>query len=314
MLPAPLIERVLVALRSVFRVSAQAEITLEANPGTLNPEKLRAYRRMGINRLSMGVQSLDRDILKKLGRIHDRDTALRNVGQAREAGFDNINLDLMFGIPGQSLDVWKDTMEEVLSLNPEHLSFYSLQIEEGTSFYDWFASGRLEQLPEELDRRMYHEALGMLKERGYLHYEISNAAMDGYACRHNLKYWSMEDYLGLGLAAHSYIRGVRFFNTSDMGRYLGGDHLEAVHRNDRNDSISDYLFTGLRRIQGISEKDFETRFGQSLTDLFGAEIRRFTGDGLLEQREDGRLCFTEKGLDVTNTVLRELMTAGGAYE
>ncbi len=308
-----LIESLLAELEHVFRVSGEAEITLEANPGTLSAEKLAAYRRMGINRLSMGVQSMDDGILRTLGRIHDRKTVLENWRQARSAGFDNINLDLMFGVPDQRLEDWEKTLSEILALEPEHLSFYSLQIEEGTEFYRRFCSGSLSQIPEELDRRMYHTALEELEKRGYHHYEISNAAKPGFECRHNLKYWSMEDYLGLGLAAHSYIRGVRFCNTGDRDAYERGDRLEEVHRNDRRDSISDFLFTELRRIRGISLSEFELRYGQPLTGLFGPQVRRFTGEGLLETEGDF-LRFTKKGLDFTNTVMRELMTAGGAHE
>lgn len=312
LLEPQLISRVFEELKSVFSVEDGAEITLEANPGTLDSGKLEAYREMGINRLSIGVQSFSDEILQFLGRIHDRRTAVENIRQARNAGFDNLNLDLMFGIPGQGLSQWEETLQEALDLAPEHLSFYSLQIEEGTPFYRWFAAGEMEQPSQELDRAMYHGALKRLEERGYRRYEISNAAKPGFECRHNLKYWSMKDYLGLGLSAHSYIRGVRFFNTSQMDTYLAGDHLADVHRNDRQDSISDYLFTELRRAEGILLSDFELRYGQPLSELFGPEIRRFVQEGMLFC--DGEiLCFTERGLDFTNTVLRELMgNTGGA--
>lgn len=303
---AGLIGRALDEMRNVFSVEGDAEITLEANPGTLSTEKLRAFRSMGINRLSMGVQSMDPQILAILGRIHSPEDVLENFRQAREAGFDNINIDLMFGIPGQSFESFEDTAQKILALKPEHLSFYSLQIEEGTPFYKGVQRGELRQPSQELDRRMYHRMRGLLSECDYKHYEISNGAREGYFCRHNLKYWSMEDYLGLGLAAHSYIKGVRFYNTSDMERYLSGDHLADVCQNDRDDSISDYLFTELRRIRGISLEDFERRYGEPLIELCGAQIGRFCGEGLLEMTDEW-LCFTEKGLDFTNTVLRELM-------
>lgn len=297
------------ALSDSFHIDPDAEITIEANPGTLTAAKLKQYRLMGINRLSLGVQSMDDSVLFTLGRIHTRSQVLDSVRLAREAGFDNINIDLMLGIPGQTLESWERTMDEIFGLEPEHLSFYSLQIEEGTPFYDWFRTGRLEAMPEELDRRMYHGMRRRLEDQGYRHYEISNAAKPGRECRHNLKYWSMQDYIGLGLAAHSYVRGVRFSNTEDMERYLRGDHLEEVHKNDRADSISDYLFTELRRIEGFSQSEFEERFGEPPSALFGPEIRRFCAEGLLEADGD-RLRFTARGLDFTNTVLRELMTAG----
>ena len=300
---------ILDSLGQVFSIEAEAEITIEANPGTLGPDKLKAYRSMGINRLSMGVQSLDDGILQGLGRIHSREEVLENYGQARRAGFENINLDLMFGIPDQGLGQWEATLDEALSLSPEHLSFYSLQIEEGTPFYHRFASGRLSQPSQELDRKMYHRALSRLEEEGYLHYEISNAARKGFACRHNMKYWTMEDYLGLGLSAHSYIRGVRFFNSSDMKEYAALSGPADIHKNDRRDSVSDYLFTGMRLVRGMDLDDFHYRYGESVFQMFPGPLERFQAQGLLEI-QDRHLRFTRRGLDFTNTVLRELMQAG----
>ena len=188
-----------------FRVAEDAEISMECNPATLTAEKLAAYRKAGINRLSMGVQSMDLSVLKIMGRVHKPQDVTDNFRLAREAGFDNINLDVMFGVPGQNMDIWKDTVQTVLEMEPEHLSFYSLELAEGTEFYRRLASGMLKETAPEEDRKMYHWLLEELDRRGYEHYEISNAAKTGCQCRHNLKYWNLDDYLGLGAAAHSLI-------------------------------------------------------------------------------------------------------------
>lgn len=200
------IQKIFGALRDSFTITGDPEITIEANPGTLTKEKLKAFRDCGINRLSMGVQSLDDDILARLGRIHRKRDVFSCYEMARDAGFENINLDLMFGLAGQSRKIWEKTLDEVLALEPEHLSFYSLQIEEGTPFYDLYKAGRLDEASDEEERRMHHMAISAAEAAGLVHYEISNSARSGRQCRHNLKYWSMEEYLGLGLGAHSYLR------------------------------------------------------------------------------------------------------------
>lgn len=212
LLAPALTERIMRALSDCFPISPQAEITTEANPKTLSPEKLTRYRQAGINRLSMGVQTLNPSLLKVLGRIHTTQDFFENFHQARACGFDNINVDLIFSLPGQTLAIWNETLDGILELSPEHISFYSLQIEEGTPFYQMFLSGEIQQTPDELDRAMYHSALCRLEQAGYQRYEISNGARrekpgeaSPYRCRHNLKYWSMENYLGLGLGAHSYL-------------------------------------------------------------------------------------------------------------
>lgn len=299
------------ALRDAFDLTEDAEITMEANPGTVTLDTLREYRFLGVNRLSLGVQSMDDSVLAYLGRIHRSRDAVSGFSAARQAGFDNINLDLMFGIPGQTMESFADTLRQIFLLEPEHLSFYSLQLEEGTPFYRWFREGQLIPAAEELDREMYHRLIQKLPEKGYVHYEISNASKAGRECRHNLKYWSMADYIGLGLAAHSYVGGVRFCNTSDLETYFqkagSGLQIEEIHKNTRADSITDYLFTELRLLRGIDLEDFSGRFGEPLEALYPLEIKRFLEEGFLWKR-GGRIGFTEKGLDFTNTVLRELMT------
>ncbi len=301
-------------VRASFHLSDDPEITIESNPGTLTPEKLLAYREAGINRLSMGVQSFDPACLKAIGRIHGPEEVLENFRQAREAGFDNINLDLMFSLPGQTMESWRDTLKKALELAPEHLSYYSLQIEEGTPFYRMIQEGTLKQNSDGLDRQMYEEARALFRESGYHLYEISNAALPGRECRHNLKYWSMEEYLGLGLGSHSYICGQRFSNArthQEYGELLGEGKLPRVwtHQNTREDEIGEYLFTGLRKEEGISLPDFQRRFGEEIQQHYKDKwhkINEFIENKQLIIEKD-KLKLTESGIHISNRIFVELI-------
>lgn len=315
LLDEALISDIIAAIRANFNVINIPEITIESNPKTLKRAKLESYLKMGINRLSIGAQSLDNELLKFMGRIHSVDDFISNYNLARNCGFNNINVDLIFAIPGQTMKVWNETLERVMDLDPEHISFYSLQLEENTTFYNMFIEGELEEICDELDREMYHRALKVIKSMGYTHYEISNAAKDGLECKHNLKYWSLEDYLGIGLGAHSYINGTRFSNHRDYISYLqagtlientNNPFIEWEHQNSIQDDISEYIFTGLRKIQGIDLIDFEMRFGQNLNSLYGTNIKGFIKDHLLEI-VNKRLRFTQKGIDISNKVLAEFV-------
>ncbi|MCI5722189.1 MAG: coproporphyrinogen III oxidase, partial [Firmicutes bacterium] len=217
----------------------------------------------------------------------------------RECGFDNINIDLMFAVPGHTMEIWEETLDRTIALGPEHISFYSLQIEEGTPFYDMFMAGEFDQIPDDLDRKMYHRAIEKLKSAGYEHYEISNACRPGKACRHNLKYWSMEEYLGIGSGASSYMEGVRFSEKP----------VFEFHENSIQDDMSEYVFTGLRRTCGISLSDFEERFGVELWEAFGDRregLSEFFDSGLLIESGD-RLFLSEEGLDVSNMIMAEFV-------
>ena len=318
-----LIAEMLAAVWDSFAIDGNAEISMEANPGTLDEEKLKTYRAAGVNRLSIGVQSFDEGLLQYLGRVHTKEDVLKSYALARACGFQNINLDLMFSIPGQTTDVWRDTLNQALDLSLEHISFYGLQIEEGTPFHIMRKERRLVEIEDELDRTMYHGALKILKERGYLHYEISNAAAEGYQCRHNLKYWSMEDYLGLGLGAHSFLSGVRFSNETDLGTYIKvGNQTElesepsssnpfAVwrHENSGEDSMAEFIFTGMRKTEGIDLTDFAGRFGQPLEAAYSDnwhKILPYIESGYLICSED-YMRFSEKGIDISNIILSEFL-------
>lgn len=305
-------------LMPLLPLTEGAERTLEANPGTLNREKLRIYRECGINRLSLGVQSFHDQELAFLGRIHSGEDAVASFQAARDAGFDNISLDLMFGFPGQTLASWRKTLETAVALEPDHLSFYSLQIEESTPLYQWFREDRVEQLPDELNRDMYHFAVDFLEQNGYGRYEISNAARPGKQCRHNLKYWTMAPYFGLGIGAHSFVGETRYAGSDTLdeyfqftealdrsGHYFDG-RLREILRNSPEDSMSDYLFTGLRLTGGIALPDFERRFGVTFREKYAEALDQHLGDGTLILKE-GILKFTEKGIDLSNRVLIDFL-------
>lgn len=296
-----LIEKIMVAIYENFELDIDTEITMEANPKTLTREKLLTYKKVGVNRLSIGVQSFDDIMLKNLGRIHTADDFRENFALARECGFDNINIDLMFAIPNHTLEIWENTLEQAIDIGPEHISFYSLQIEEGTPFFEMFKNGEIDQIPDDVDRQMYHLAIKKLKEAGYQHYEISNCAKAGYQCRHNLKYWSMEDYLGIGLDAHSYIQGSRFFTGFDADELLQKER----HINSPEDNMSEYVFTGLRKTQGISLTEFQQRYGQNFWQAFGdrkTELQPFFDRGYIIE-EDNKLRLSEEGIDISNKIM-----------
>lgn len=289
------IAEILAAVRENFQVTEDAEITIESNPKTLTRDKLMTYRAAGINRISIGLQSFDAGCLEKLGRIHGPEDFLESYNMARECGFDNINVDLMFAIPGQTMEIWEDTLAKVIELEPEHISFYSLQIEEDTPFYESFMAGEFEEIPDDVDREMYHRAIALLKEAGYEHYEISNAAKPGHRCRHNLKYWSLEEYLGIGANASSYIGGVRF----------GQEPSDEYCVNTFDDDASEFVFTGLRKMDGISIDDFENRFNVDFWRHFKSEtdnIWRFINSEDLIY-ENFVLRLSEKGIDISNRIM-----------
>lgn len=294
-LPAGAISAIMDSLRSAFHVDPEAEITIESNPKTLTEDKLRQYRRDGINRLSIGLQSFDDGCLAALGRVHTAGDFLDNFRLARACGFDNINIDLMFSIPGHTMKIWEETLRQAIALSPEHISFYSLQIEEGTPFYDMFLAGEIDQIPDETDRQMYHKAVAMLRDAGYEHYEISNAARPGRQCRHNLKYWSMEDYLGIGSAASSFVDGVRFAEAP----------LMEFHENTFDDTAGEFVFTGLRKTCGIRFDDFRALTGRDFWDVFAdrrEELAPFFSAGQLVETAGG-LALSEAGIDISNAIM-----------
>lgn len=334
---------ILETVKEHFNITTDAEITVECNPGTLTAGKAEKLVQAGFNRLSMGLQSADDRELQLLGRIHNFAQFLESYDLARKAGFRNINVDLMSALPGQTLKSWQDTLQKVTALRPEHISAYSLIIEEGTPFYERFAEderireegGHPRLLPEEdVERQMYELTETFLHTKGYERYEISNYAKPGYECRHNCSYWTRKDYLGLGLGASSLVEHQRFQNTSDLKTYLeqeyspqceGQDeriaetiqlqeetgltqtghhiHIETL---DKKSEMEEFMFLGLRLMAGISRQQFEKKFQVTLNSVYGEVLRKLKGEQLIEEVA-GYVRLTEHGIDVSNYVLAEFL-------
>lgn len=299
------------ALREHFLFAPDAEITVEANPGTLDREKLRLYGRSGINRLSLGLQSASDRELRVLGRIHTCGDFLESYRNARKEGFANINVDLISAVPGQTYEEWIRNLRTVAELGPEHISAYSLIIEPGTPF----AQMELDLPDEDTEYRMYEDTAAVLGEYGYRQYEISNYAREGFACRHNAGYWKRTEYLGIGLGAASLFEGRRFHNTVDMKEYLADSGRPGAMRKDmenltRQDEEEEYMFLGLRMTEGVSESKFEEQFREKMTDVYGAVLRKYEKMGLLQKKGDF-WSFTRKGIHVSNGVLADFLQDRG---
>ncbi|MBE3578160.1 MAG: radical SAM family heme chaperone HemW [Limnochordales bacterium] len=313
--------RLLAVLRQHFPLTPDAEITLEANPDreSLTEEKLAALRAAGVNRLSLGAQVFDDGYLRAIGRDHNvRDIESAFI-LARRAGFTNINLDLIFALPGQSIEEWQLTLERALALQPEHLSCYSLIFEEGTLFERWRAQGRVDPVPEETELKMYELACNLVSAAGLRQYEISNFARPGRESRHNLLYWRYQNWLGLGAGAHSHWGDRRWANLWPPGRYE--DRLqEAILPIDTGTELSlsieemmeEMVIMGLRLIEGVSGQEFARRFGRSLDEVYGDTITRLVGAGFLARTPEGRIRLTRRGLPVGNAIFAEFLLTPGS--
>lgn len=301
-----------------FAVDGDAEITIECNPGTITEHKFEVYRRIGINRLSIGLQSVHNEELKILGRIHTFEQFLKTYDMARKHGFSNINIDLMSSLPGQTPEIFCDSLYQVLKLKPEHISAYSLIIEKGTPFYELYrfdavkqaAGMQTESLPtEEEEYQTTKMTQHILKEAGYHWYEISNFAKPGYECRHNIGYWKRVDYLGVGLGASSLIDNVRYSNTRDLYTYLSvpADSLhETAAQITRNEQMEEFMFLGLRMRDGFYRDEFTQAFGIPIEAVYGDALNHLQQEELLLKRE-GRIYLTDKGMDLNNYVVAQFM-------
>ncbi len=311
-----LIARILGAVSGAFHIQEDAEITMECNPGTLTGANTKAFYALGINRLSIGLQSAKDKELKLLGRIHSYDDFLKSFDEARKAGFTNINVDLMSALPCQTVKNWEDTLHRVAMLKPEHISAYSLIIEKGTPFYLRFREDELKReqgekplfLPSEEDeRRMYRMTEEFLSSRGYRKYEISNYARPGRECRHNIGYWTGKEYLGLGLGAASLIRNVRFKNTSVLQEYMNMPFARCEEELlDRKEQIEEFMFLGLRMTEGVSSLEFAKRFGEDPKSVYGAVFQRLEEEGLIVINGE-RIALTSRGVNVSNMVFAEFL-------
>ncbi len=306
LLSAEQVSRLLGAVRECMSVSADCEITVEANPGTIDAAKLAGYAETGVNRLSLGVQSFDDDVLACLGRIHTAREAAEAVALAEEAGFTNISIDLMWAVPGQTLSEWCRTLREACRLRPTHISAYCLTYEEGTPFYERRIRGELAAASEELELEMLHATIDILKAAGYLHYEISNFARPGFECRHNLAYWTGADYLGVGAGAHSHVRGLRWWNVRGPERYIarisaGASPVEASERLEGRRRAGEMLLVGLRLMDGVRFGDVDRRTGTECRGVFADELRELSERGLVSVTDDC-LRLTKTGLELADEV------------
>lgn len=326
------IEELLRTVKKNYAITHDIECSIEVNPGTVDGEKLKRYRAAGLNRISIGLQSADDRELASLGRIHNWKQFLDTYDAAVKAGFENINVDVMSALPGQSVDSCRNTLLKVLSLNPAptHISAYSLILEEGTPFFTMQKEGKIQFPDEDIDRMMYKETGKILEKAGYRRYEISNYAKEGFFCRHNCGYWKRQNYLGFGIGAASLFNKTRFRNCEDISSYLINPLgcREDLHRLSLEEQMEEFMFLGLRLTEGVSPEEFERCFGQRMEAVYGNVIERNIGDGLIQWRkekeffdsekgrlplielsgsEERRLSLTEYGIDVSNYVMAQFL-------
>ena len=304
--PAEYIAETLESLRTQIAFAPDVEITLEANPGTVTMEKLRAYRRAGVNRLSVGVQSFDDGLLKFLGRIHTAAQAREAVYLAREAGFDNLSIDLMYALPGQSMNQWRDTLNAAVALPVGHISAYSLIVEEGTPMHRWVREGRVTVADDDTVNEMQRMAAHLLAAHGFARYEISNYARSGCESRHNITYWQGGEYLGLGSAAHSLLNNTRFCNPPEPERYIAGERMLDRCERSWQDCREEMLMLSTRMVQGLNLALWREKFGDDLLETKAKAIRKLEGYGLIEI-ENGYLRLTAPGLELQDSVVLELL-------
>lgn len=314
------IGQILDTLRSTARISDDAEITIECNPGTLTMEKLEAYKDAGINRISLGLQSANDEELKTIGRIHNFEEFKKSFNLARLAGFNNINVDIMSALPGQTLDSYKETLAKVITLNPDHISAYSLMVEDGTSLKEMVENKEVVLPSEDDEREMYYYTREFLERTGYKRYEISNYAKDGFECRHNIGYWKRVEYLGFGIGAASLFKGERFSNTSDINRYMHILEKEDVMNADevwkalnenietltQKDEMEEFMFLGLRMTDGVSKSDFKKIFNCDIEAVYGNVIEKLANQNQIKEAGD-LITLTDKGIDISNIVLANFL-------
>ena len=308
LIDAKYIEEIIETIYQNIKVAGNAEVTIEVNPGTVNKEKLETYKKLGINRLSIGLQSADNELLNLIGRVHTYEEFLDVYNMAREVGFNNINVDLMLALPTQTESVLVDSLLKVINLKPNHISLYSLILEEGTALEKEIEEGKYTLIDEEIERMMYHKTKNILEKNGYNHYEISNFAKKGFESKHNLNCWDQKEYLGFGLGAHSYYRNKRFSNIQDLDEYIDNIEKFIISKNvevheiqDREAKAKEFMLLGLRKIDGVSISEFERRFRVHPLFYFRFEISRLEEEELIEVDLD-KIRLTKRGLDLANQV------------
>lgn len=308
-----LIVKILENIKNHYTICEDAEITIEINPGTVNKEKLIIYKQAGFNRLSIGLQSTHDRLLKLIGRIHTYNEFLETYNLAREVGFKNINVDLMLALPTQTIEELIESTNKIISLKPEHISIYSLILEDGTVLYNKIQNNELELIDEDLERKMYWKTKEILEKNGYNHYEISNFSKKGFESKHNMNCWLQEEYLGFGVAAHSYLNNKRFSRISNLHEYIKNIEeenfekiIEINEAQDREARAKEYMLLGLRKIEGVSISAFERKFEINPLFYFRFEISKLEENDLLEVDLDN-IKLTKKGLDLANQVFEEFV-------
>ena len=310
-LPPFLLEQLMMAITNHFKLESYCEWTIEANPGTLDEAKMEILKKYPITRISLGLQSTHDALLKHIGRIHTFKEWEESIRLIRKHTKWQINTDLMFALPEQTLEEFKETLETVVTYDLEHISIYALIIEEGTQFGEWYEKGQLQEVSEELDREMYHMAQTFLSEKGYEQYEISNWSKPGKKCQHNIVYWRCEPYLGLGLGAHSLYEGKRYYNEEDIKRYIDcqGDINKIRYEEEQitdKMAMEEYVFLGLRLLEGIDENRFEEKFGKAIWTVYPEPLQKWIRLGLLIHK-DNRIYLSDYGLDVCNEIFSSFL-------
>lgn len=303
--------RIIDCLRDVIGIHKQSEISMEANPNTLTSERLKSYKQIGINRLSIGIQSLNDEILKKIGRIHNSTEALETIDRAKSMGFENINADVMFNIPGQTVNDIEETISKIIDRGVKHISFYSLKLEKGTPMYSMEKNNKIIMPDEEVEREMYYAGRNIMEKNNLFQYEISNFALKGYECRHNLKYWNQEEYIGLGPSAHSFLNNTRYSNPSDLKLYCDNSMPNKFDRiiqeelgND--DLMFEYIMLHLRLTEGVNVIDFKNKFSYDFMEKYKMQVDYLVKNNLIEIEND-IVRLTKKGMDISNYVIEEFM-------
>lgn len=307
------IKEIVEEIRENFKLADKVEITIEVNPGTVNKTKLLDYINSGINRISIGLQSTDNELLKRIGRIHKYEDFLQTYNMAREVGFKNINVDLMLALPGQTIAKLEKGLKQVIDLQPEHISLYSLIIEDGTKIEKMLKNNEITLPDENIERKMYWKTKKVLEEAGYIHYEISNFAKEGYKSEHNWNCWSQKEYMGFGVAAHSYTNDVRFSNIDSIEEYIENyeqgnvtDNFVFHEKQTQSSKMKEYMMLGLRKIEGISIQEFKNKFVGNPLYIYRKELQKLVEEELIEIELD-KIKLTKKGLDFANIVWEEFI-------
>lgn len=307
------IKEIIEEIRENFKLADKVEITIEVNPGTVNKTKLLDYINSGINRISIGLQSTDNELLKRIGRIHKYEDFLQTYNMAREVGFKNINVDLMLALPGQTIAKLEKGLKQVIDLQPEHISLYSLIIEDGTKIEKMLKNNEITLPDENIERKMYWKTKKVLEEAGYIHYEISNFAKEGYKSEHNWNCWSQKEYMGFGVAAHSYTNDVRFSNIDSIEEYIENyeqgnvtDNFVFHEKQTQSSKMKEYMMLGLRKIEGISIQEFKNKFVGNPLYIYRKELQKLVEEELIEIELD-KIKLTKKGLDFANIVWEEFI-------